>query len=81
MALFLGDYFARPSKRLRRLDEFGLRSAGHKLDRRHPARSSINVMNFVQGRRWSEPTLLSIDDARTLCSTNSGMACTACFRT
>jgi peptidyl-dipeptidase Dcp len=62
IGLFVGDYFARPSKRS------GAWMSGwrdqHKLDGEvRPI--VVNVMNFAKGGK-GEPTLLSIDDARTL---------------
>ena len=62
VGLFLGDYFARPSKRSGAwMSNF---RGQHKL-----AKGStpiiINVMNFAKGAE-GEPALLSFDDARTL---------------
>ena len=63
IGLFLGDYFARPSKRS------GAWMSGwrdqHKLDGEEVRPIVVNVMNFAKGAP-GEPTLLSIDDARTL---------------
>lgn len=63
VGLFLGDYFARSSKRsgawmstYRRQD---------KLDGAETRPIVVNVMNFAKGAA-GEPTLLSFDDARTL---------------
>lgn len=62
MGIFLGDYFARPSKRSGAWMS-GLREQ-HKLD--GDVRSIIvNVMNFAKAPA-GQPTLLSFDDARTL---------------
>ena len=62
VALFLADYFARPSKRSGAwMSEF---RAQHKLDgETRPI--IVNVMNFTKGAD-DAPTLLSLDDARTL---------------
>ncbi len=62
IGLFLGDYFARPSKRS------GAWMTAFRSQRRfggdqHPA--VLNVMNFAKAAD-GEPTLLSFDDARTL---------------
>ncbi len=63
IGLFLGDYFARPSKRS------GAWMSGwrdqHKLDASEVRPIVVNVMNFAKGKP-GEPSLLSIDDARTL---------------
>ncbi|HXW72468.1 MAG TPA: M3 family metallopeptidase [Methylocella sp.] len=61
-ALFIGDYFARPSKRSGAwMSHF---RPQRKLDGEvHPI--VVNVMNFAKARR-GEPCLLSFDDARTL---------------
>jgi peptidyl-dipeptidase Dcp len=63
IGLFLGDYFARPSKRS------GAWMSGwrdqHKLDPAEVRPIVVNVMNFAKGKP-GEPSLLSIDDARTL---------------
>ncbi len=63
VGLFLGDYFARPSKRS------GAWMSGwrdqHKLDAQEVRPIVVNVMNFAKGAP-GEPALLSIDDARTL---------------
>jgi peptidyl-dipeptidase Dcp len=63
VGLFLGDYFARPSKRS------GAWMSGwrdqHKLDAREVRPIVVNVMNFAKGKP-GEPSLLSLDDARTL---------------
>jgi peptidyl-dipeptidase Dcp len=62
IGLFLGDYFARPSKRSGAWMT-GLRDQ-EKLDGEvRPI--VLNVMNFNKGAN-GEPTLLSFDDARTL---------------
>ncbi|MGZ9115905.1 MAG: M3 family metallopeptidase, partial [Methylocystis sp.] len=62
VALFLADYFARPSKRGGAwMSDF---RAQHKLDgETRPI--IVNVMNFTKGADGA-PTLLSLDDARTL---------------
>ncbi len=63
IGLFLGDYFARASKRS------GAWMSGwrdqHKLDAQEVRPIVVNVMNFAKGAP-GEPSLLSIDDARTL---------------
>jgi peptidyl-dipeptidase Dcp len=63
VGLFLGDYFARPSKRS------GAWKSGwreqHKLGPQEVRPIVVNVMNFAKGGP-GEPALLSIDDARTL---------------
>ena len=62
IALFIGDYFARPSKRSGAwMSNF---RGQQKLDRAQ-APIVINVMNFAKGGD-GEPSLLSFDDARTL---------------
>lgn len=62
VALFLADYFARPSKRSGAwMSDF---RSQHRLDGEvRPI--IVNVMNFTKGAE-GEPTLLSLDDARTL---------------
>ncbi len=62
IALFLGDYFARPSKR-----GGAWMSAYCSQQRLYGDKRPIivNVMNFVKGGE-DAPTLLSFDDARTL---------------
>jgi peptidyl-dipeptidase Dcp len=62
VALFLADYFARPSKRSGAwMSDF---RSQHKLDGEvRPI--IVNVMNFTKGADGA-PTLLSLDDARTL---------------
>ena len=62
IALFLGDYFARPSKRSGAWMS-NYRSQ-HKLDGGQKP-IVVNVMNFAKGGA-GEPSLLSFDDARTL---------------
>jgi peptidyl-dipeptidase Dcp len=62
LGLFVGDYYARPSKRSGAWmsswrDQHGLDGEVRPL--------VVNVMNFAKGAR-GEPTLLSSDDARTL---------------
>jgi peptidyl-dipeptidase Dcp len=62
VGLFLGDYFARPSK------HSGAWMSGWRKQEKlagdiHPI--VVNVMNFAKGAP-GEPTLLSLDDARTL---------------
>ena len=63
VGLFLGDYFARPSKRS------GAWMSGwrgqHKLDEKEVRPIVVNVMNFAKGAP-GEHALLSLDDARTL---------------
>ncbi len=62
VALFLGDYFARPSKRSGAwMSDF---RGQQKLDRPQLP-IVVNVMNFVKGAE-GEASLLSFDDARTL---------------
>jgi peptidyl-dipeptidase Dcp len=63
VGLFLGDYFARPSKRSGAWMS-GWRWA-HKLDPEEVSPIVVNVLNFARGAP-GEPALLSIDDARTL---------------
>jgi peptidyl-dipeptidase Dcp len=63
IGLFLGDYFARPSKRSGAWMS-GWRWA-HKLDAQEVRPIVVNVLNFAKGAP-GEPALLSIDDARTL---------------
>jgi peptidyl-dipeptidase Dcp len=63
VGLFLGDYFARPSKRSGAWMS-GWRKA-HKLDAEEVRPIVVNVMNFAKGAP-GEPSLLSLDDARTL---------------
>ncbi|WP_428350371.1 M3 family metallopeptidase [Lichenifustis flavocetrariae] len=63
VALFLGDYFARPSKRSGAWNS-SFRSQEHMgVEDIRPI--VVNVMNFAKGGD-GEPTLLSFDDARTL---------------
>jgi peptidyl-dipeptidase Dcp len=62
VALFLGDYFARPSKRS------GAWMSSYRDQHRLKADVRpivVNVMSFARGAQ-GEPTLLSFDDARTL---------------
>lgn len=62
VALFLADYFARPSKRSGAwMSDF---RSQHKLDG-EVRPTIVNVMNFTKGADGA-PTLLSLDDARTL---------------
>ncbi|ACK52571.1 Peptidyl-dipeptidase Dcp [Methylocella silvestris BL2] len=62
VALFIGDYLARPSKRSGAwMSDF---RGQHKLDGAQLP-IIVNVMNFAQGGE-GEPSLLSFDDARTL---------------
>lgn len=62
VGLFLGDYFARPSKRSGAwMSAF---RSQHKLDG-EVSPIIVNVMNFSRGRP-GEATLLTFDDARTL---------------
>jgi peptidyl-dipeptidase Dcp len=63
VGLFLGDYFARPSKRSGAWMS-GWRKA-HKLDPEEVRPIVVNVMSFTKGAP-GEPALLGIDDARTL---------------
>jgi peptidyl-dipeptidase Dcp len=63
VGLFLGDYFARPSKRSGAWMS-GWRKA-HRLDAEEVRPIVVNVMNFAKGAP-GEPATLSIDDARTL---------------
>ena len=58
VATFLGDYFARPSKRSGAWMS-GLRSQNQLMDEKPVI---YNIMNFAKG----DPALLSMDDARTL---------------
>ena len=62
IGLFLGDYFARPSKR-----SGAWMSGWRKQEKLNGDVRGIivNVMNFAKAAR-GEPTLLSLDDARTL---------------
>jgi len=62
VGLFLGDYFARPSKK-----SGAWMSSFRSQDKLDGNRRAIilNVMNFVKGGS-DKPTLLSFDDARTL---------------
>ena len=67
IALFMGDYFARPSKRSGAwMSSF---QSQHKLPLKNGARGEIpiiyNVCNFAKPAE-GKPALLSIDDARTL---------------
>ncbi len=62
VGLFLGDYFARPSKRSGAWMS-GFRGQEKLRADRRPI--IVNVMNFAKGVA-GEPTLLSFDDARTL---------------
>ena len=62
VGLFLGDYFARPSKRSGAWMS-GFRTQENLNNRVRPI--IINVMNFVKGGEGI-PSLLSFDDARTL---------------
>ena len=62
VGLFLGDYFARPSKRS------GAWMSGWRKQERLNGNITpivVNVLNFAKGRP-GEATLLSLDDARTL---------------
>jgi peptidyl-dipeptidase Dcp len=62
VGLFLGDYFARPSKRS------GAWMSAFRSQSRVAGEVSpiiVNVMNFARGEE-GQPSLLSIDDARTL---------------
>jgi peptidyl-dipeptidase Dcp len=62
IGLFLGDYFARPSKRSGAWMS-AFRSQSRVSGDVHPI--IVNVMNFARGEA-GKPTLLSLDDARTL---------------
>ncbi|MEO1544835.1 MAG: M3 family metallopeptidase, partial [Pseudomonadota bacterium] len=63
VALFYGDYFARPSKRSGAwMSRF---RSQHNLGSKPTRPIIVNVMNFARGGD-GEPTLLSFDDARTL---------------
>jgi peptidyl-dipeptidase Dcp len=62
VGLFLGDYYARPSKRSGAWMS-GFRSQGKVAGQVRPI--IVNVMNFARGEE-GRPTLLSLDDARTL---------------
>ena len=62
IGVFLGDYFARTTKRSGAwMSNF--RSQSNVAGRERPI--VVNVMNFAQGEE-GQPTLLSLDDARTL---------------
>ncbi|MBE7220389.1 MAG: M3 family metallopeptidase, partial [Caulobacteraceae bacterium] len=63
LALFLADYYARPSKRSGAWMS-GFRGQ-HNMDGERQRPVVVNVMNFAKGGA-GEPTLLSMDDARTL---------------
>lgn len=63
VAIFMGDYFARPGKRSGAwMSSF---RGSHQLGRTPVRPIVVNVMNFARGAD-GEPTLLSFDDARTL---------------
>ena len=62
VGLFLGDYFARPSKHSGAWMS-GWRKQQKLAGDKHPI--VVNVMNFAKAAP-GEPTLLSLDDARTL---------------
>ena len=62
LALFLGDYFARPSKRSGAWNSGFRRQSKLDGDTRPIV---VNVMNFAKAGE-GEPTLLGLDDARTL---------------
>jgi peptidyl-dipeptidase Dcp len=62
VGVFLGDYFARPSKRSGAWMS-AFRGQSNVAGRQRPI--IVNVLNFSQGGE-GEPTLLSLDDARTL---------------
>ncbi len=62
VALFLADYFARPSKRSGAWNS-GFRTQENMDQEIRPI--VVNVMNFAKGGA-GEPNLLTIDDARTL---------------
>ncbi|MFO1114554.1 MAG: M3 family metallopeptidase [Beijerinckiaceae bacterium] len=63
VALFIGDYFARPTKR------GGAWMSGFRnqsdMDGKHVRPIVINVMNFSKGAE-GKPALISLDDAQTL---------------
>ena len=63
VAIFMADYFARSGKRSGAWMT-GLRT-GHKLDETPVRPIIVNVMNFARGDD-AGPTLISMDDARTL---------------
>jgi peptidyl-dipeptidase Dcp len=63
VALFLGDYFARPSKRSGAWNS-SFRTQEH-MDATDVRPIVVNVMNFAKAGD-EEPNLLSFDDARTL---------------
>lgn len=63
VALFLGDYFARPGKRSGAWMS-SLRTS-HNMGRHHVRPIIVNVTNFARGADGA-PTLISWDDARTL---------------
>ncbi len=63
VALFFGDYFARPSKRSGAWNS-SFRSQEH-MDAADIRPIVVNVMNFAKAGN-DEPNLLSLDDARTL---------------
>ena len=63
VALFLGDYFARPSKRSGAWNS-SFRSQEH-MGAEDIRPIVVNVMNFAKGGE-DDPNLVSIDDARTL---------------
>jgi peptidyl-dipeptidase Dcp len=62
VGLFMGDYFARPSKRSGAWMS-GFRSQAKVSGQVRPI--VVNVLNFARGEE-GQPTLLSLDDARTL---------------
>ena len=62
LALFLADYYARPSKRSGAWNS-GFREQSRLAGDVRPI--VVNVMNFAKAQA-GEPTLLSLDDARTL---------------
>lgn len=63
LALFYADYFARPSKRSGAWNSTF--RGQHAMDGGEQRPVVVNVMNFAKGGN-GEPTLLSVDDARTL---------------
>ncbi|WP_034991748.1 M3 family metallopeptidase [Beijerinckia mobilis] len=63
IALFIGDYFARPSKHSGAW--MSVFREQHKLDETPVLPIVVNVLNFARGAEGA-PALLSFDDARTL---------------
>ncbi len=76
VGVFLGDYFARPSKRS------GAWMSAFRSQSKVAGEVSpiiVNVMNFAAARKASRASSRSTTRAR--CSTSSATACTACCRT